>query len=98
MPKRVLDLLAGWKGGFGKHRNADLWGSGKHRNADLWANPLCIMWTIWREHNQHSFEGTERSPLELKLFLFCAMYDWMAALSGHFFSNLKEFLDLCNFR
>lgn len=52
----------------------------------------------WRERNQHSFEGTECSPLELKLFLFCAMYDWMAALSGRFFSNLKEFLDLCNFR
>jgi hypothetical protein len=26
-----------------------------------------------------------------------SMYDWMAALSGHSFSTLKEFLDLCNY-
>ena len=39
MTKRVVDLLACWNGGFGRHCFADLWG----------AIPLFVMWTIWRE-------------------------------------------------
>ena len=102
----LLDLLACWKGGFGRHQNVDIWN----------AIPLCIMWTIWKERNNCTFEqsplelkqfpyalcmmgwfdGTERSPLKLKLFFLCSMFDWKAALSGHSFSNLVKFLDLCN--
>ena len=44
------------------------------------------------------FCGKEtRQFLELKLFLLRSMYDWMATLSGHSFSSLEEFLNLCNF-
>lgn len=42
--------------------------------------------------------GIECSPSELKLFLLRSVYDWMVALSGHSFSTLEEFLDLCSFR
>lgn len=44
----------------------------------------------------HTFEGIEHSPLELKLFLVRSMYDSMTASSGHSFSTLKKFPDLCN--
>ena len=44
---------------------------------------LCITWTIWRKCNHYTFEGIEHLPLELKLFVVCSMYDWMAALSSH---------------
>jgi hypothetical protein len=43
-----------------------------------------------------SFQGLERSLLELKLFLLRSLYDWMAALSEHSFSSLEEFIDLFN--
>ena len=36
MPKRVVDLLACWKGRFARHCNGDIWN----------AIPLCIMWTV----------------------------------------------------
>ena len=85
----VVDLPACWTWGFGRH-SFYLFGVG--------GIPLCILRTIWREHNYHAFERIERSPLELKLFLLCSMYDWMAVLSGHSFSTLEEFLDLRNFR
>ena len=83
-----MHLLACWKGGFRRHRSADLFCGGGGG----------IMWTIWKEHNQRTFEWIKRSPMEIKLSFLCSMYDWMAALSGHSFSSLEEFLDICNFR
>ena len=35
--------------------------------------------------------------VELKLRILRTMLDWVAALSGHSFSSLEEFLNLCNF-
>ena len=52
------------------------------------------MWTIWRECNQHTFEGIEHSPLEIKLIFLQPMYHWMVALSGLSFTNLEDFLDI----
>ena len=52
------------------------------------------MWTIWTERNQHTFEGIERSPLEIKLIFLQPMYHWMVALSGLSFTNLEDFLDI----
>ena len=85
-------MLACWKGGFGRHHDVDIWN----------ATPLCIMWNIWQKRNNCTFEGFECSPLELKLFFICSMYDWMTALSGHSFSNIMDFRtyvtleDVCN--
>lgn len=53
---KILRLLSGevyftWKGIFGRHRNSFNWK----------AAPLCLMWTIWREENNHTFDGFELS-------------------------------------
>ena len=40
MPSRVIELLQCWNGGFVKGDPGVIWG----------AFPLCLMWTIWREH------------------------------------------------
>jgi hypothetical protein len=32
--------------------------------------PLCIMWCLWRERNDGSFENLERTLEELKSFFF----------------------------
>ena len=62
-----------WKGGFGRHYVADMWG----------AMPHCVM---WRQKNR-TFNGVERSSVELKMSLLRAKFDWLAALSGHSFSS-----------
>jgi hypothetical protein len=51
MPQKVIDMLVClcWKGHFGKHQNRDIWN----------AIPLCLMWTIWKEHNSLTFEEPE---------------------------------------
>ena len=46
--KRVVDLLAWWKGAFHRHRSVDIY------NVIL----LCIIWTIWRVW-KNTFEGVE---------------------------------------
>lgn len=47
MPRRVVGLLACWKGGFGLHCSANLCG----------AISLCVMWAIWQEQKLAYFRG-----------------------------------------
>lgn len=47
LPRRVVDLLACWKGGFGLHCSANLSG----------AISLCVMWAIWQEQKLAYFLG-----------------------------------------
>ena len=36
-------------------------------NADIWKLvPGCLMWIVWTERNQHSFEDTEKSRVQLQ--------------------------------
>lgn len=79
----MLNFLACRKRGLGRHPNADLWGVTHHMD-------------YLERVRLHTFEGIEHSPLELKLFLVRSMYDSMTASSGHSFSTLKKFPDLCN--
>ena len=87
VPLRVVDLLASWKGRFGRHWIVDVWS----------ALPLCIMWILWKERNNKTFEGVECPSMELELLFLQTLYEWMTALSGHSFSNFLDFLDCCNF-
>ena len=67
MPCSILELLECWQGNFGKHRNLSI---GR-------AVPHCLMWSIWRERNGHSFEDCEWSYVEIKLFFLCSLFDWV---------------------
>lgn len=51
-----------FKGRFGRR------GSGEFRQAI----PLCLMWCVWREHN----EGQELSVVKLKYFFFKTLFEW----------------------
>ena len=82
-----LDLLANWKGRFGRHRIGDVWS----------AIPLCIMWILWKERNNRTFEGVEWPSVELKLLFLRTLYEWMTALSNHSFSDFLDFPDCCIF-
>ena len=43
----------------------------QHQNIEIWkADPHCIICCLWQERNTRSFEGCERSILDLKLLFF----------------------------
>lgn len=45
---KVMDVMFGRRNWVGKHSSA------------IWNMvPFCLMWTIWREHNHHTFEDVE---------------------------------------
>jgi len=80
------ELLACWYGGVWCHTTASIWS----------AIPHCIMWTIWREWNNQTFEG-EQSITELKHIFILSLFEWITAFSGLRISSLLDFLDLCSF-
>ena len=84
MLQSVLGLLACWQDRLGHHRNGHIW----------LIFPHCLMWCLWREMNSRCFEDKERSILDLKLFFFRTLLDWLATLRNQSFSS---FLDSCNF-
>jgi hypothetical protein len=88
MPRRVVDLLDCWQGRLGRHQNIEIWK----------AIPHCLMWCIWRERNERTFEDSERNTLALKKMFFRTLFDWMSALGLFSFTSLVEFLDHCSLR
>ena len=55
MPHTVLELFEACQGKFALHRHIDVWKLVPH----------CLIWCIWCERNAKSFEGCERSLLEI---------------------------------
>ena len=72
MPRGVVDLLACWQGCLKPHRNSEVW-----KGYPL----LLLIWCVWRERNEQSFEGCEWPSLDLKQqFLnLRTMFEWMTA-------------------
>ncbi len=59
--------------------------------------PHCVIWCLWRERNARHFEDHKRTILELKLFFFQTLYDWVLGLGIFSFHSLVELIDFCNF-
>ena len=52
---------------------------------------------VWRERNAKSFEGCERSMLEIKsLFFLHTLLDWSVVFCHFSCSSLPILLDRCN--
>ena len=46
-------------------------------NSDIWnLVPGCLMWTIWTERNQRSFEDIEKSMAQLLDLCQQTLFDW----------------------
>ena len=75
------------KGSFGRHRNGYTWS----------IIPHYLRWCLWKERNSRCFEDIERSILDLKLFFFRTLLDWLFALQKQSFPSFIDFLDSCNF-
>ena len=81
MPETVLDVLACWNSIRGMRQIKAVWK----------LIPTCIMWCLWQERNERTFEDKERSVEELKLLFFKTLCTWAIAidLNG---KDLHEFL------
>jgi hypothetical protein len=65
MPSSVADLFACW------------WTSGSSQSAAVWKMvPSYLLWCLWREINDRSFEDHERSFVELESFFFFTLFTW----------------------
>ncbi|KAG6679633.1 hypothetical protein I3842_13G002800 [Carya illinoinensis] len=80
MPRKVVDLLACWRGIRGKGQIADIWKM----------VPLCPMWCTWTERNSRCFEDKERSPEGFRAFFYHTLVLWASSivLNGTSFSEL----------
>ncbi len=65
MLRRVVDVLACWKGRLGRHKNRII------RDAI----PHSVLWCLWRERNARTFEGSERNMLNLKILMLRTLFD-----------------------
>ena len=87
MPHTVLELFEAWQGKFAWHRQIDVWKLAPH----------CLIWCIWRERNARSFEGCERSLLEIKSSFLHTLIEWSVVFSHFSCSSFPTFLDRCTF-
>ena len=81
LPNRISDLLFGWWNWFGKS-SSSVWN----------LIPSCLMWTIWRERNSHTFEIKETVVDKLLEIFFGVLYDWSWAWGFTSSPSVGEFL------
>ncbi|KAG2688943.1 hypothetical protein I3760_09G116800 [Carya illinoinensis] len=70
MPKTVEMALASWSNIRGSKPIKVIWKM----------IPLCIMWVVWQERNERTFEDRARSVEELKLLFFITLCNWAIAV------------------
>jgi hypothetical protein len=81
MPRRVIDLLAGW------------WKSGRPQSATIWKMvPICIFWCVWKERNRRCFENLEGSLEEVLESFLLTLYNWSMAFLYPISVNYADFI------
>ena len=80
-PRLIPDLLFGWWNWLEKH------------SSQIWNFvPLCILWCIWKERNQRTFEDLDSSGNQM-LASFCGtLFDWSQAWRVTTSDSLPSFL------
>ena len=86
MPGLVVDLLFCWYHWLGKH-SFDIWN----------LVPNCLMWTIWTERNQRSFEDKGKSVVQLLDLCRRTLFDWSRCWGFSDCFTLMEFLSSISF-
>ena len=64
----ILDHMADWRNWFGKH-DLDVWN----------LVPACVMWSLWRERNNRTFDDVELSVDKLIESCMCSLFEWSTA-------------------
>jgi hypothetical protein len=71
---------------------------GRHDSALVWKMiPHCVIWCLWRERNARLFDDSECHILELKLFFFHTLLDWVVGSGVVSIHSILELIDLCKF-
>jgi hypothetical protein len=58
--------------------------------------PSCLMWCLWRERNDRSFEDCDQTVVELNDFFFTTLLHWTAVLDLNI-SSFHVFVDLLSY-
>ncbi len=87
LPGRVVEFLFGWSNWFGKH-SSNVWN----------LVPLCLMWTVWREHDCFTFEDMGCYVIQIIEIFIGSLFGWSHAWGltsvsslGDFFKSLSSF-------
>ena len=81
MSKIVTSLIFGWRNWLGKH------------SSNIWNMVLaCLMWLIWQECNNHTFEDIVRSTDLLKPILVGTLFQWVRIWGFAQCSSIFDFL------
>ena len=85
MSGSVLDHVAGWRNWFGKHYS-EVWN----------LVPACVMWSLWRERNNRTFEDVELSTTKLIESCMGSLFEWSRGWGFSTASSVGGFLDSLN--
>ena len=62
-------------------------------NSDKWNMiPGCLMWIVWTERNQHTFEATKKSLVQLQTLCLRTLFDWSRCWGSSNCSSIIGFL------
>jgi len=83
MPRRLVDLYACW------------WTANSARTAIMWKTvPSCLLWYLWRDINDSSFEDHKKTLEEIKSLFFNTLYLWTATYVSPLVISYHDFLVL----
>ena len=86
MPRGVGDLLSCWHGPRNKSEAGKIWKM----------TPHCLLWCIWQERNDRTFNGVEKSIPALKLHLLLTLLSWAKASHLDSSCSLSDMIDQCS--
>uniref|UniRef100_A0A2N9J9F5 Reverse transcriptase domain-containing protein n=1 Tax=Fagus sylvatica TaxID=28930 RepID=A0A2N9J9F5_FAGSY len=87
MPRGVVDLLNCWHGPRSKSEAGKIWKM----------TPHCLMWCIWQERNDRTFNGEEKSIPALKFHLLHILLSWAKAAHLDSSCSLSDMIDYCSY-
>uniref|UniRef100_A0A2N9EUU7 Reverse transcriptase domain-containing protein n=1 Tax=Fagus sylvatica TaxID=28930 RepID=A0A2N9EUU7_FAGSY len=86
MPRGVVDLFNCWHGPRSKSEAGKIWKM----------TPHCLMWCIWQERNDRTFNGVEKSIPALKFHLLHILLSWAKAAHLDSSCSLSDMIDYCS--
>ena len=86
MPRGVEDLLSCWIGSRGKSEAGKIWKM----------TPHCLMWCLWQEQNDRTFNGVEISIPALKFKFLLTLLEWSKASHLDSSCSLSDMIAYCS--
>jgi hypothetical protein len=60
---------------------------------DVWnLVPLCLMWTVWKEHNSRTFEDVSSTDIQLRDCLASNLFEWSKVSGYSTSSSINAFI------